>query len=394
MKHIQLDISKKMSFKKFCLSKINYLFAVSRPLSAHLTVRKTQSLQSSPSEPTDNSNSQKEPEDFVVHKGRAVPTLSSVLIGDEPLLAARLRPSKEKQNHDTKADERGDEKSLQYAAGKPSHWNDKKTTYAGRRSRKNSISDDSQLTIENFGGSQEHLNLIERNPDKDFAVHVGRKISQPVYQPIETNVPIRSTYKDARSNFHLGYDSDSEKQDREKESSKLTRQLSSDAISLKNILHSKQTNNIINDSVDGEIVNKMLSFADMSKQSIVADQQRIQNVYMHEQDENIKPSTSNLLNKLSSKSNNTEKKTTFATLPNTTTWQQQSTMQQQLDNNHSEESALGQNLMTSQLNDIRMKLEEKRKHIEKEKKKIELVVSQQRQKVGKAAFLQAINKVS
>lgn len=33
---------------------------------------------------------------------------------------------------------------------------------SGRRSRRNSISDDSQLTIENFGGSQDQLNMIGR----------------------------------------------------------------------------------------------------------------------------------------------------------------------------------------------------------------------------------------
>lgn len=349
-------------------------------------------MQSSPSETSEFNNTKKDYEDFVVHKGRAVPTLSSVLMSDEPLIPARLRPAKEKQNTDTKSEERGDGRPSA-AAGKPSNWDDKKTSYAGRRSRRNSVSDDSQLTIENFGGSQEHLNLIGRNPDKDFAVHVGKKISQAqLYEPFESNLPVRSSLKDSRSNIHIGYDSDNEKQDKEKESLKLTRQLSSDAISLKNILHSKQTNNI-NDKVDGELMNKLLSFADISKQNLIADQYRIQNVYMQEDEENIKPSTSNIMNKLSSKSN-VEKKTTFATLPNTTTWQQQSSNmhQQQIDSSH-EDNNLGQNLMSSQLNDIRMKLEEKRKHIENEKKKIELVVSKQRQKVGKAAFLQAINKV-
>lgn len=310
---------------------------------------------------------------------------------DEPLVPARLRPAKEKQNNDTKADERGDSKLN--AAGKPSHWDDKKTSYAGRRSRRNSTSDDSQLTIENFGGSQDHLNFIERNPDKDFAIHVGKKISQ-TYEPIESNLPIRSTLKDSRSNIHIGYDSDSEKQDKEKESLKLTRQLSSDAISLNKILHSKQMNNI-SDRVDGDVTNKLSSFADISKQNAIADPYRTQSVYLHEDSENIIPSTSNVVSKPAPKPV-LEKKTTFATLPNTTTWQQQSSNlhQQQIDSNHiGQENNIGQHLMSSQLNDIRMKLEEKRKHIENEKKKIELVVNKQRQKVGKAAFLQAINKV-
>jgi calmodulin-regulated spectrin-associated protein len=49
--------------------------------------------------------------------------------------------------------------------------------------------------------------------------------------------------------------------------------------------------------------------------------------------------------------------------------------------------------MASQLNNIRLKLEEKRRHIENEKRKMEVVMSKQRQKVGKAAFLQAVTKV-
>lgn len=48
----------------------------------------------------------------------------------------------------------------------------------------------------------------------------------------------------------------------------------------------------------------------------------------------------------------------------------------------------------TKLSTIRMKLEEKRRHIEQEKRKMELALSKQQQKVGKAAFLQAINKVS
>lgn len=70
-------------------------------------------------------------ESFVVHRGKGIPTLSSV----------------------------ADEKSVARAeaAGRPSNWEDqRRSSYAGRRSRRNSVSDDSQLTIENFGGSQVH----------------------------------------------------------------------------------------------------------------------------------------------------------------------------------------------------------------------------------------------
>ena len=43
------------------------------------------------------------------------------------------------------------------------------------------------------------------------------------------------------------------------------------------------------------------------------------------------------------------------------------------------------------LYDIRMKMEEKRKRIEAEKRHMELMASKQREKVGKAAFLQVIH---
>lgn len=49
--------------------------------------------------------------------------------------------------------------------------------------------------------------------------------------------------------------------------------------------------------------------------------------------------------------------------------------------------------MASQLNDIRLKLEEKKRQIENDKRKMEIVMSRNRQKVGKAAFLQAVTKV-
>lgn len=65
----------------------------------------------------------------MVHRGKGIPTLSSV--ADEKSVA--------------RAD----------AAGRPSNWEEqRRSSYAGRRSRRNSVSDDSQLTIENFGGSQ------------------------------------------------------------------------------------------------------------------------------------------------------------------------------------------------------------------------------------------------
>lgn len=95
-----------------------------------------------------------------------------------------------------------------------------------------------------------------------------------------------------------------------------------------------------------------------------------------------------------SKQNGNEKKTSFAALPNTTTWQQQSSTNQQQSDGVSEDATTPNNVMNIQLNDIRLKLEEKRRHIENEKRRMELAMNKQRQKVGKAAFLQAVAKVS
>ncbi|KAJ8944831.1 hypothetical protein NQ314_009372 [Rhamnusium bicolor] len=304
---------------------------------------------------------------FVVHRGKNIPTLRTV-VHDEPLIPARLKISKEKQNNDSKADERGE-----IAAGRPSNWEDhRKSSFAGRRSRRNSITE-KPLAPEEL----------------DVAVHVGRKISAPSFPiPIE-NAPVRSTLQDARGSFQLGYDNGCEKQDDGSEKFKLKRQHSSDDISLRNLSSNTNKENIIKDLVDGEMTKRM-SFADLGKQKVLGENRGIHLVYMNDKEEF--PSKSSFLNKLGNTNGSTEKKTTFATLPNTTTWQQQSTnIQQHADNSGDENSTPG-NVMNVQLNDIRLKLEEKRRHIESEKRRMEVAMNKQRQKVGKAAFLQAVVK--
>ena len=48
--------------------------------------------------------------------------------------------------------------------------------------------------------------------------------------------------------------------------------------------------------------------------------------------------------------------------------------------------------MTSELHNVRLKLEEKRRRIESDKRKMELMINKQRQKLGKEAFMQAVVK--
>lgn len=49
--------------------------------------------------------------------------------------------------------------------------------------------------------------------------------------------------------------------------------------------------------------------------------------------------------------------------------------------------------VSSQMLNIRLKLEEKRRQIEMEKKRMEVNLKKQRLKLNKAAFLQAVSKV-
>ncbi|KAH6928368.1 hypothetical protein HPB50_014958 [Hyalomma asiaticum] len=72
--------------------------------------------------------------------------------------------------------------------------------------------------------------------------------------------------------------------------------------------------------------------------------------------------------------------------PSTTTWQQQAAADSE-ENRSAEDSS---SPLAAQLNNVRLKLEERRRKIEQEKRRMEERVKRQRQKVGKAAFLQAV----
>jgi calmodulin-regulated spectrin-associated protein len=73
------------------------------------------------------------------------------------------------------------------------------------------------LTIENFGGSQDQLNFIGRT-----TLERERKVSNTSFG--EPAVAIRSSITDARGTLQIGFDSDSEKQDKETEKTNLKRQ--------------------------------------------------------------------------------------------------------------------------------------------------------------------------
>lgn len=213
------------------------------------------------------------------------------------------------------------------------------------------------MTIENFGGSQDQINMIGTTIDKRFGDR-ERKLSNASTTTFEPTLPARSSLADARGTIQIGYESDNEKEDRETEKSQLKRQ-NSDASS------SNHSGVVVQNAVDKR---KMSSFASLT------------------------PSVA-------------------TTAQTTTTWQAQQSMNStQVNENRKFLTKLITNsILTynyhfqgdnnqlnviddSKLSAVRLKLEEKRRLIEKEKRKIEAQMAKQIQKVGKAAFLQAINK--
>ena len=141
-------------------------------------------------------NSSEDSEEFVVHRGRNVPTLAQVIRSVSP--SSQDERSSPASRMSVSRNTSVNEEELP-AAGRPSNWSANKTTYAGRRSRRNSISEaDSQLTVENFGGSQDNLNrfVIGKNPDKQPAI-VNDSTPSPVRYPRRQSSQEPSDYYDS-----------------------------------------------------------------------------------------------------------------------------------------------------------------------------------------------------
>ena len=140
----------------------------------------------------------KEETDFVVKKSKNIPTLESVV--SRKNMAEQEAGVKERLNQDTKSEERGESdrkprkfvfntsNEIQQAAGRPSERIESPSYAKGRRSRRNSIDDNqSQISLENIGGSFENLNVLKRNPDKDMKVHSGRRQEEEQSLPVTNN---------------------------------------------------------------------------------------------------------------------------------------------------------------------------------------------------------------
>ncbi|GFY42701.1 hypothetical protein TNIN_143631 [Trichonephila inaurata madagascariensis] len=161
---------------------------------------------------------------------------------------------------------------------------------------------------------------------------------------------------------------------------------------------SSQSSGICLSDIDIKNTFSTTSFAQLSK---VRDSSSnsINIVYMpHERELTEKEKmASKVSNTGVKKVENEGKKTTFAALPNTTTWQQQHAVHSnfpQTDSGHETPTEPVDNVLNAQLCNIKMKLEDKKRKIELKKKRMEMLWKKQRQKLGKAAFLQAVSKGS
>ncbi|CAL1284151.1 unnamed protein product [Larinioides sclopetarius] len=160
---------------------------------------------------------------------------------------------------------------------------------------------------------------------------------------------------------------------------------------------SSQSSGICLSDVDIKNAFSTTSFAQLSKLRDSSSHHSINIVYMPHEREMLEKDK--LASKGSSaggkKSDREGKKTTFAALPNTTTWQQQHAVSSnfpQTDSGHETPTEPVDHALNSQLCNIKMKLEDKKRKIELKKKRMEMLWKKQRQKLGKAAFLQAVSK--
>ncbi|XP_016976493.1 patronin isoform X37 [Drosophila rhopaloa] len=223
--------------------------------------------------------------------------------------------------------------------------------FQGRRSRRNSSSEDSQLTIENFGGSQDQLNTLGRyERDRE------RKLSNTSVGgfPVEPAVAVRSSIADARGTLQLGYDTDSgsEKQDRETEKYSMRRQVSVDNVP------TVSSHNLSN-------AGSPLPMARHKQHSSDKDYSSNSNSGMMPEAYNDTRSTSGY----DPESTPVRKSSTSSMPASPAAWQ----LDVGDDDMRSLENA-------SKLSTIRMKLEEKRRRIEQDKRKIEMALLRHQEK--------------
>ena len=214
------------------------------------------------------------------------------------------------------------------------------------RSRRNSINaEESQLTIENFGGSQDNLNYISRNPDKEPFIHTGRRDSGVVRDVQGRESRESSMQPEYRKGSERGSRIDLHRTSLDNLDNRVIDKLEREALerekremshySSKELLMMKEGHKVHLDQNDSgsesdlsydreKQLSKATSFAELSKlKEQIPLQGGINIIYMQsDKDEAGHKSAKN----------RGKKTTTFAALPNQTTWKQQIAQTQSDDN--------------------------------------------------------------
>ena len=302
---------------------------------------------------------------FVVQKGRSIPTLASVNSVSHRSMspASSDLGHKERLNQDTKSEERGEtetpslNRSNSYydrsgVAGRPSE----PRSLPSKRSlsRRNSVSEnfESQISIENIGGSTDNISVLGRNPDKEMKVHSGRR---------GDSVAGTGTLRRGSSNQQT-YDIRNESLDNDAKMFLDNKDL--DAMEKHEREGSpyggKSSQYVnLNNSKDGR--DRKTSFADLRRKS------QTQNLF----------ATSGI--------NITycdgEEKEDYSPKRNTSITSRRESSGEQVNSpggaSNRSVTGAGDTEMNDKLNSVRMKLEERRKRIEEEKRKMEQVMSRQ-----------------
>jgi len=314
-------------------------------------------------------------EGFVVKKGRTVPTLSSVSHSHRSISPGSDLGQKERLNQDTKSEERGETEtpsvtrsnsiyeSQRGPAGAPSEKHTPRS-YAGRRSRRNSTSDNqSQISLENIGGSTENLCVLGRNPDKEMRVHSGKK-SDNATSTLRRGSANHQTFDIRKPSDESKHDNDVKMFIDNKELDAMEK-YEREGSPYGGKSASQHVNISDNKEEDRE---RKTSFADLRKKSQIQNQfvsSGINITYSGEADE--KEDQAKRYSSMRRESESTGGSSARS-------WANPQTPLSNAGNPAPTDE------MNDKLNSVRMKLEERRRRIEEEKRKMEVVMSKQKEK--------------
>ena len=314
--------------------------------------------------------------DFVVQRGRSIPTLASVH-SHRSISPLSDLGQKEKLNQDTKSEERGEtdttpsltrsNSSYQGAAGRPS---EPRSLPSRSRSRRNSVSEnfESQISIENIGGSTENLSVLGRNPDKEMKVHSGRRSEAAGVGSLRRGSANQQTfdirkYSDENPDNDVKMFIDNKDLDAMEKHEREGSPYGGKSSQYVNLNNSKERQEERREDRD-----RKTSFADLRRKSQTQNLFATSGINITYCDGDEKEDTP--------KRHNSSIRRESSDKDGMRSWAGQAAQ------TGSSNTGAVPDEMNDKLNSVRVKLEERRKRIEEEKRKMELVMSRQREKGG------------